>query len=84
MTSQLTIRLPEELKQALDRASRKLDRKPSELVRMALREFLRAAPPVGSRPVDRVRGLLGSLESGLPDLAERQREHILESLKRAR
>ena len=84
MTSQLTIRLPEELKQALDKASRKLNRKPSELVRMALREFLRVSPAAGSRPVDRVRGLLGSLESGLPDLAERQREHILESLKRAR
>jgi Arc/MetJ-type ribon-helix-helix transcriptional regulator len=84
MTSQLTVRLPEELKQALDKASRKLNRRPSELVRMALREFLGIAPAAGRRPADRVRGLLGSLESGLPDLAERQREFILESLKRAR
>ena len=84
MTSQLTVRLPEDLKRALDAASRKLNRKPSELVRLALREFLRIAPGAGSRPADRVRGLLGSLESGIPDLAERQREYILESLKRGK
>jgi metal-responsive CopG/Arc/MetJ family transcriptional regulator len=84
MTSQLTVRLPEELKHALDMASRKLNRKPSELVRMALREFLRVAPDERRRPAERVRGLLGSLESGIPDLAEHQREHLLESLKRAR
>ncbi len=83
MASQLTVRLPEDLKQELDKASRKLNRKPSELVRMALRDFLRAAPKAGSRAADRVRGLLGSLESGVPDLAERHREYILESLKRA-
>jgi metal-responsive CopG/Arc/MetJ family transcriptional regulator len=82
MTSQLTVRLPEDLKRALDKASRKLNRRPSELVRMALREYLRVAPGMGSRPSDRVRGLLGSLESGVPDLAERQREYILESLRR--
>jgi hypothetical protein len=82
MTSQLTVRLPEDLKQALDKASRKLNRKPSDLVRIALREYLRITPAVGNRPSDRVRGLLGSLESGVPDLAERQRDYILESLRR--
>ena len=50
---------------------------------MALREFLRVGTGVVSRPADRVRGLLGSLDSGVPDLAERHREYILESLKRA-
>ncbi len=83
MASQLTVRLPDELKEALEAASRKLNQKPSELVRMALQEFLRVTPARGTRPADRVRGLLGSLESGVPDLAERQREYILESLKHA-
>jgi hypothetical protein len=82
MPTRLTVRLPEDLKEALDSASRKLNRKPSEIVRMALREFLRLTPGSGTRPADRVRGLLGSLDSGIPDLVERQREYILESLKR--
>jgi predicted transcriptional regulator len=83
MTSQLTVRLPEDLKQALDQASRKLNRKPSELVRMALRDYLGVSSGAGSRLADRVHGLLGPLESGVPDLAERHREYIVESLKRA-
>jgi hypothetical protein len=51
---------------------------------MALREFLGVEPAERRRHAERVRGLLGSLESGIPDLAEHQREYILESLKRAR
>jgi metal-responsive CopG/Arc/MetJ family transcriptional regulator len=83
MATQLTVRMPEDLRKALDKASRKLNRKPSEVVRMALREFLRVGSGTRSRPADRVRGLLGSLDSGVPDLAERHREYLLESLKRA-
>ncbi len=83
MASQLTVRMPDDLKRALDAASHKMNRKPSELVRIALREFLRTSPGKGNRPADRVRGLLGVLETGIPDLAERHREYILESLKSA-
>jgi hypothetical protein len=82
---QLTVRLPLDLSRALKAASRRLQRKSSEIVRLALREFLGApAPGSASRPVDRVRGLIGSLESGVPDLAQRHRAAILESLRRGR
>ena len=33
---------------------------------------------------DRVRHLIGSLESGVPDLAARHREYLMTSLKRGR
>ncbi len=33
-------------------------------------------------PAERVRGLLGGLESGIPDLGENQRAYIIESLSR--
>ena len=39
MESQVTVRIPEDLKRALDEASRKMQRKSSEIVRMALRAF---------------------------------------------
>lgn len=81
MASQMTVRLPDDLRRALDTASHKLNRKPSEIVRMALQEFLKTSLGTGGLPADRVRGLLGSLESGVPDLAERHRDYILESLK---
>jgi metal-responsive CopG/Arc/MetJ family transcriptional regulator len=84
MESQVTVRIPEDLKRALDEASLKMQRKSSEIVRMALRAFLQGPPGRNDRPGDRVRGLLGSLESGLPHLAERHREYIVESLKNGR
>lgn len=81
METQLTVRVPEELKEALETTAAKMNSKPSELVRLALRDFLAGAGASGVAPADRVRELLGSLESGVPDLAERHREYILESLR---
>lgn len=82
MEAQVTVRLPAELKRSLDEAARRMQRKSSDVVRMALREFLEGRTAAEYRPAERVRHLLGSLRSDLPDLAERQREQILESVKR--
>ena len=84
MQDQVTIRLPEDLSRALKVASRRMQRKSSEIVRLALREYLGAPPRSQTRPADRVRGLIGSLESGVPDLADRHRAYIIESLRRGR
>jgi metal-responsive CopG/Arc/MetJ family transcriptional regulator len=83
MDTQLTIRLPADLSRALARASKTSGRKSSEIVRAALRDYL-GSQTVSQRPVERVRGLIGSLESGIPDLAEQHRAHVLESLKRGK
>ncbi len=82
MDDQLTVRLPADLSRALRAASRRMQRKSSEVVRMALREFLGA--PSAEPPSARVRGLVGALESGIPGLADDHREHILASLRRGR
>jgi len=51
---------------------------------MALRAYLEIGPAPGTRPAERARGLLGSLDSGTPGLAEKHRAYVLESLKNAR
>lgn len=84
MESQLTVRLPADLADALARASRKSGRKNSDIVRAALREYLNAPPSAGPRPAERVRALIGSLDSGVADLAEQHREYLIESLSRGR
>jgi metal-responsive CopG/Arc/MetJ family transcriptional regulator len=84
MDSQLTIRLPSDLSGALERASQQSGRKASDIVRAALRDYLSAPSTSGPRPAERVRGLIGSLDSGLPDLAEQQRKYIIESLTRGK
>ena len=84
MQDQLTVRLPDDLRQALKAASRRMQRKSSEIVRLALREFLGTSGGSIARPADRVRNLIGSLESGVPDLAEQHRAHIIASLRNGR
>jgi Arc/MetJ-type ribon-helix-helix transcriptional regulator len=83
MHEQVTVRLPEDLSRALKAAARRMQRKSSDIVRIALRQFL-GAPAPGTRAADRVQGLLGSLESGVPDLAEKHRAYLIESLRRGR
>jgi metal-responsive CopG/Arc/MetJ family transcriptional regulator len=84
MENQLTVRLPEDLSSALEQAAQHSGRRTSEIVRAALREYLQLAPGRSRRPAERVRGLIGTLDSGLPDLADRHRAYVLESLKRGR
>ena len=82
MSDQLTVRLPEDLSRALRRAANRSHLKSSEIVRLALREFLGLSGAAAGRPADRVRPLLGSLDSGVSDLATRSREYLLESIRR--
>lgn len=84
MQDQLTVRLPDDLSHALKAASRRMQRKSSEIVRLALREYLGATVRANVRPADRVRSLIGALDSGVPDLAEQHRAHIIASLRRGR
>lgn len=63
MEHQLTLRLPAALAEKLERAARSLRRKRSEVARLALEQFLDAQVDVP--PIERVRGLLGSVESCL-------------------
>jgi predicted DNA-binding protein len=80
MESQLTLRLPGTLSKKLERSARRLRRKRSDVVRLALEQFLGAEPDI--RPVERVRDLLGRVESGVPDLGQRHREHLIRRLRR--
>jgi hypothetical protein len=82
MDERLCVRLSPELGRALQDAARRMQRKPSEIVRMALRQYLAVPGPDGIRPLDRVRGLIGSLESGVPDLGRQHRASVLEAVKR--
>jgi predicted transcriptional regulator len=81
MSEQLTIRLPEDLSRRLEDAAVRLRRKRSEVVRIALEQFLRGRSDAAGKRVD---SLIGSLETGVPDLADRHRKYILESLERGR
>jgi len=73
--------MPRDLTLALRQTAKRMQRRPSDVVRLALREYLEARP-TNAKPVDGVRHLIGSINTGIPDLAENHRAYILQSLRR--
>lgn len=85
MERQLTLRMPDDLATKLDRVARQTRRKRSEVVRLALEQFLgEADTTVERRPIELVQDLLGTVASGLPDLGQRHRDYLLKRLRRGR
>ncbi len=75
-----TVRLDEELGRLLTRAARKLKVKKSELVRVALREYLSREVEEAARPFDLVSDLVGAVE-GPPDLSWNPKGYIERRLR---
>jgi metal-responsive CopG/Arc/MetJ family transcriptional regulator len=76
--------MPANLAAKLDRVARNTRRKRSEVVRLALEQFLSEADTKAERrPIDLVRDLLGSVESGVPDLGQHHRDWLLRRVRRA-
>ena len=82
MESQMTLRLPAALAEKLEISAKRLKRKRSDVIRRALEQFLETEPAV--RPIERVRDLLGRVESGVPDLGQHHREHLIRRLRRGK
>ena len=82
MEDQLTVRFPRELNKALKEKAARMKRKPSEVVRIAVAEFLQISVEPSESPGGRVKHLIGSVETGIPDLALRHREYVLKKLRR--
>ncbi len=84
METQLTLRMPADLASKLERVAKRTRRRRSEVARLALEQFLNQADPgMQSRSID-LRDLLGSMESGIPDLGRHHRNYLLKRLRRAR
>ena len=80
MERQLTMRLSADLAAKLERSAKRLKRNRSEVVREALEQYLDSQPEV--RPIERVRDLLGRVQSGVPDLGQRHRDYLVRRLRR--
>jgi metal-responsive CopG/Arc/MetJ family transcriptional regulator len=83
MQGQLTIRLNDELEQGLESIAHRLNRKRSDIVRLALQKFIgEAEAEAGLAPFDKIQHLAGSVETGVSDLGENHREHLKTRFKR--
>lgn len=80
MAEPLTIRLPDDLSRALDQAAEQMQRERAEIIRLALYRYLGIPSEGHEAPAERVRHLIGSLDSGTPDLAKNHRTYLLDAL----
>ena len=80
---QLTVRLPDEDMAKLTSIAGRLGLKRSEVTRLAIKKFLAEyGNEEELRPFDRVKHLLGIVESGKKDLGSAHRKHLIERLRR--
>lgn len=83
METQFTVRLSSDLYERLGRVAKRIGRKRSEVVRIAIQGYLAEADrPARLRAYEQVQDLVGSLDSGLPDLGSRHRDYLLARLRR--
>ncbi len=83
MASQLTVRLPDDLDREITKAAQRLRLKRSDIVRLALVQYLRE-PDIreDQAPYERVKHLIGSVRSGIADLGSSHRKHLVERIRR--
>ncbi len=83
MQSQLTVRLSDDIERELSSYARKLRLKRSDIVRMALERFFKESfIREEQSPYERVSNLIGSVESGNPDLGQAHRKHLIKKIKK--
>ncbi len=83
MQSQLTVRLSDDLEKEISNLSKRFHLKRSDIVRMALEKFLdEFQVREESKPYEKVKNLIGTVSSGISDLGEAHREHLLKKFKR--
>ena len=83
MQSQFTVRLSDDLERDMANYARKLHLKRSDVVRIALQKFMKETQISEEQsPYERVSKLIGTVESGIPDLGQSHRKHIMEKIKK--
>ena len=81
MQSQLTVRLPDNLEREISNYAKRLHLKRSDIVRIALERFLKETQIREEQsPYERVSNLIGAVESGVSDLGQSHRKHLLKKM----
>lgn len=80
---QLTIRIPDEYSSRIDKLTKKMGLKKSDIARLALKEFLdENSTEEEKKPFDKIKHLLGTAESKIEDLGQRHRDYLIQRIKK--
>ena len=78
---QLTIRMPDEQMTKIEHIAKKMGLKKADVTRMAIKSFIEEYSDSTVKPFDKVKHLLGVADSGVPDLGQRHRKHLIRKIK---
>ncbi len=78
---QLTIRMPDEQMSRIEQIAKKMGLKKSDVTRMAIKKFVDEYHDSTVEPFAKIKHLLGVVESGVPDLGQRHRNHLIKKIK---
>jgi len=82
---QVTIRMPDEHINRIGHIAKKMGRTKADVARMAIRKFLEEYGEKDTvKPFAKVQHLIGVVESGIPDLGLRHREHMMTKMRAGR
>jgi antitoxin component of RelBE/YafQ-DinJ toxin-antitoxin module len=80
---QFTVRLPDDYKEKVATAAKRMGLKKSDIARLALKQFLDDNLAEDSRtPFEKVKHLLGSAESGMNDLGQEHRRYLIAKMRK--
>jgi metal-responsive CopG/Arc/MetJ family transcriptional regulator len=80
---QFTVRMPDNYTERLNSLSKKMGLKRSDVVRLAIRQFLDENSEETDRlPFQKIRSAIGIVESGIKDLGQRHRHYLIKRIRR--
>ena len=80
---QITVRIPDEYGNRLDRVSKQMGVQRSDIIRLAMKQFLEGSGDTNPQPpFARVRHLLGIVESDVKDLGQSHRKYLIQKVRR--
>ncbi len=80
---QLTVRVSDEYAEKLERLTKRMGLKRSDIIRLALKQFLEEGLENDSlTPFQKISHLLGIGESGIKDLGQHHRDYLIQKIKR--
>jgi predicted DNA-binding protein len=79
---QFTVTIPDEYREKIAEVAKNTGLKRSDIVRLALKKFFEESIENDKAiPYEKVRHLIGSAESGIGDLGQRHREHLIKRFR---
>ena len=83
VNTQVTTRLPSELQQVIKREAVHLGLNCSDIVRIAIRQYFNSSKQeLDDYPYSKVSNLVGITNSGISNLGEKHREHLLTRMRK--